>query len=370
MSRQYTVCTSKTCDSWIWTDRIAKLPHPCCAKCGKAWRQPKNTPQPASRETETPQRVWRNAQPGPVRKPRFAQKGTVAKALHTLWEKMSPDVQEALRQAGFQHQEKDAVEPPPGLAKGPKGFPCDVELWQSATPQQKLLLEQMGIGEPPAERPDLKTLIKTHMDQLPEALRKAVVDLDPPEPEPSATRQVEETTKRFKLATTELRLLIQKSAGLQVRIDKAKSLYGELLDQMKQLQADLKEKQDSVALLQKELEQKVQKDFDSPKLPCAFEVLLALRTAGIQLSPEQEAKLTGQALEDMEVDQNNQQAPVGAGQALQSEQPVDDKAFQKDRPAGPQTDKNKARSRSRGRASQQGPVVTPPGVEGPGQVQG
>ncbi|OLP91074.1 hypothetical protein AK812_SmicGene27253 [Symbiodinium microadriaticum] len=240
---------------------------------------------------------------------------------------------EALRQAGFQHQEKDAVEPPPGLAKGPKGFPCDVELWQSATPQQKLLLEQMGIGEPPAERPDLKTLIKTHMDQLPEALRKAVVDLDPPEPEPSATRQVEEATKRFKLATTELRLLIQKSAGLQVRIDKAKSLYGELLDQMKQLQADLKEKQDSVALLQKELEQKVQKDFDSPKMPCAFEVLLALRTAGIQLSPEQEAKLTGQALEDMEVDQNAQQAPVGAGQALRSEPPVDDKASQKDRSA-------------------------------------
>ena len=103
----------------------------------------------------------------------------------TLWDKLAPDVKMELAAAGWKPKSSEQVlSPPPGLGKGKgKGKPGNPEatqlaLWESATEAQRQMLEQLGLGEPAkAETPDLKELVKSYMDQLPEGLRKAVADL-------------------------------------------------------------------------------------------------------------------------------------------------------------------------------------------------
>ena len=121
---------------------------------------------------------------------------------------------------------------------------------------------------------------------------------DVPEPVLSATQQVLSATKKFKASTNELRQLIHKSAALQVKIDRAKATYADLLDHMKAVQTELADKQLEVTKLQKELESKVQSGAELPNLPGKEAVLLALTQCGIILSSEQQALLEG----SMEVD--------------------------------------------------------------------
>ena len=274
----------------------------------------------------------------------------------TLWEKLSPDVKNDLVSAGWKPKSSEQLlTAPPGLGKGKgKGKPSpeatQVALWESATEAQRQMLEQLGLKEPVKEQPtDLKELVKSYMDQLPEGLREAVADLEPPEPEMSATRLVEEATKRFKTETTELRLLIQKSAHLQVRIDKAKTAYGDLLEQMKAMQTELTEKQATVAQLQKDLEAKVQSEIVSPKLPGHQDVLLALQVAGITLSPEQQAKLVGQEPEEMQTDQQPVPETAQADRASQQAPNARNPASEGEGPDGRRDGDGKGRSRSRGR---------------------
>ncbi|CAE7438054.1 unnamed protein product, partial [Symbiodinium sp. CCMP2456] len=198
-----------------------------------------------------------------------------------------------------------------GKGKGKQNEPAEHDttqqaLWESASLEQRAWLQQLGFQCPhQAEPSDLKTLIKAHMDQLPEPLKQAIANLEPPEPEPSATQQVLSATKRFKASTNELRQLIQRSAGLQVRIDRAKATYAELLDQKKTMQTELADKQLEVTTLQRELESKVQSGAELQPMPGKDAVLLALTQCGITLSEEQQALLEG----SMEVDPDPLVAP-------------------------------------------------------------
>ena len=360
MTRPYTVCTTQTCDSWIYTDRIAKLQQPCCAKCGKKWPGIPKAP----RRAELPEaRVWKQGGfAGRVQPTGPRQEGKIHKALHSLWEKFSPEVQQGLVAAGWKPQTGSTVESPPGLprvvavghlgrgkGRGKQFDPSEQEsahqaLWDSASQEQRLWLNRLGLQDPsPAEPSDLKTLVKAHMDQLPESLQQAIASLDPPAPEPTATQQVLNATKKFKSSTNELRQLIQKSAALQVRIDRAKAAYAELLDTMKSVQADLSEKQLEVAKLQKDLESKIQSGAELPILPGKDAVLLALTQCGITLSSEQQALLEG----SMEVDQVS--ASVQQGAAPQPAVPPSDwPDGTRETPEGAKDTKH--RSRSRGRA--------------------
>ena len=290
------------------------------------------------------------------------QEGKIHKALHSLWDKFTPEVQQGLVAAGWKPQSGSPVESPPGLprvaagghlgrgkGKGKQFDPSEQEsahqaLWDSASQEQRLWLNRLGLQDPcPAEPSDLKTLVKAHMDQLPESLQQAIASLDPPAPEPTATQQVLNATKKFKSSTNELRQLIQKSAALQVRIDRAKAAYAELLDSMKSVQADLSEKQLEVTKLQKDLESKIQSGAELPILPGKDAVLLALTQCGITLSSEQQALLEG----SMEVDQVS--ASVQQGAAPQPAAPPSDwPDGTRETPEGAKDTKH--RSRSRGRA--------------------
>ena len=181
------------------------------------------------------------------------------------------------------------------------------------------------------------------MDQLPESLQQAIASLDPPAPEPTATQQVLNATKKFKSSTNELRQLIQKSAALQVRIDRAKAAYAELLDSMKSVQTDLSEKQLEVTKLQKDLESKIQSGAELPILPGKDAVLLALTQCGITLSSEQQALLEG----SMEVDQVSASGQQGAA-PQPAAPPSDWPDGTRENPEGAKDTKH--RSRSRGRA--------------------
>ena len=351
--------------SWIFCDRAAKAE--TCHLCGGRW--PKYKEQPSSK----PERVWRSQQA--VQPKGFRQDGKIHKALHFLWEKFTPEVQQGLVAAGWKPKAEPKLEAPPGLprlgagghlgkgkGKGKQSEPAEHDsahqaLWESASSEQRAWLHQLGFQCPsPSEPSDLKTLINAHMDQLPETLRQAIASLEPPEPEPSATEQVLSATKKFKASTNELRQLIQKSAGLQVKIDRAKATYADLLDQMKAVQTELADKQLEVTKLQKELESKVQSGAGLPILPGKEAVLLALTQCGITLSSEQQALLEG----SMDVEpaplvapkpHNTEEEMLASAPQPQGAQPP------ADWPDGPREGKH--RSRSRGRAQGQGSEGTP-----------
>ena len=86
--------------------------------------------------------------------------------------------------------------------------------------------------------------------------------------------------------------MIQQTASLQLKIDRAKAAYQELLEKMKVCQSELQSKQAEVTAMQSELESTIRADaggLTDPK-PDPFEGLLeTLAKAGIALTQEQTA---------------------------------------------------------------------------------
>ena len=355
MSRPYVFCT-KCQGSWLFADRLSS--QPTCRLCGGRWSSHKDQPSPK------PDRVWKSQRS--VRQTVPKQEGKIHKALHSLWDKFTPEVQQGLVAAGWKPKSEPNLEAPPGLPKaGPVGHlgkgkgkgkltdliehgPAHQALWASASQEQRALLLQLGFQSPHSSEPsDLKTLIKAHMDQLPESLKQAIASLEPPEPAPTVTEQVLSATKKFKASTNELRQLIQKSAALQVKIDRAKAAYAELLEQMKTVQADLSEKQLEVTALQKDLESKIQPGAEEQSLPGKDAVLLALTQCGITLSSEQQALLEGNMQVDPEPPVASQSHAMAEEEMLSAELPQGAQP-PADWPDGQRETKH--RSRSRGRA--------------------
>ena len=351
-SRAYTVCK---CGSWVFTDRIGEGKLEFCRSCGKRWPgitlQPRVDPGPQAR-------IWKPA----FRKPRGrvadqSPEGPVQRALHSLWDKMSPELKQELTAAGVKPS------PPPGLTavRGPKVNDEQAEaaknLWESASEAQKKLLRQVGVMEPVVSAPtDLAALCKKHQEALPPSIQKALAELDPPAP--TQTQQIENATKRFKQSTTELRQMIQQTASLQLKIDRAKAAYQELLEKMKVCQSELQSKQAEVTAMQSELESTIRADaggLTDPK-PDPFEGLLeTLAKAGIALTQEQTALYEearrgqpGGAQQEMEVEAKDQDGPL---QVQDGPQAPNHPAAQKPSNQG---EAGKPRSRSRGRVSQQG----------------
>ena len=105
--------------------------------------------------------------------------------------------------------------------------------------------------------------------------------------EPEKAPTVTETSRKFKVATADLRELILKKSTLQLKINKTKTAYTDLLLEMQQLQDTLSKQQQEVTILQQELQDRVQEDqpLTGPNL------LQTLQDLGIQVSDEQAAKL-------------------------------------------------------------------------------
>ena len=82
--------------------------------------------------------------------------------------------------------------------------------------EQRELLISLGLKAPEEPQPDLTALCKQHISSLPEDTRKLLED--PPEKPPTPQEVMSETSKKFKIATAELRDLIFKKSALQLRL--------------------------------------------------------------------------------------------------------------------------------------------------------
>ena len=145
------------------------------------------------------------------------------------------------------------------------------------------MLKLMGVEQPTQPTPDLTELCRQHIDTLPESIKLLLEKQNEPERAPTVT----ETSRKFKVATADLRELILKKSTLQLKINKTKTACTDLLLEMQQLQDTLSKQQQEVTILQQELQDRVQEDqpLTGPNL------LQTLQDLGIQVSDEQAAKL-------------------------------------------------------------------------------
>lgn len=257
--RQYVVC--KSCrGSWLFADRIATQPH--CRSCGAAWprqAKPKQTRFVLSSEEEsdTPFVLPRRARD---RKP-----GKAARALHTVWEKLTPESRAVIEEAGWKPPQATAsVAPPPGLGDidvdmdGSEACEAKQKLWSDATTEQKELMIKAGIRPP-----------------------------EPKIPVPTPYEEGTAANVAYRKATVALKLLGDKKISLQKRIDQAKEQYNARLTEMKQLQSKIEEAQQQVADAGKVLTTKVLAQDES----LGSEIAQFLEKFGISLTEEQEEKI-------------------------------------------------------------------------------
>ena len=284
-----------------------------CRNCGRNWPQ-----LPKPEKHDAPSNDWNLAAEKPTRRRRqgLNVEGAAHKALLTVWDKLSPEVKSELTAAGVKPS------PPPGLqyAKGAKSggdeqAEAAKSLWDSASDAQKQLLRQAGIPEPVVAEP-----------------------------------------------TTELRQLIQQTAALQIRVDRAKSSYQELLEKMKGCQSDLQTKQSEVSAMQAELEATIRADSlgaeFAPQKQGPFEGLLeTLAKVGISLSPEQMSVYEQAKREQAEKSQPQAMSVDGKdSESASQKQPKEPLGGDPEGQRG-----GKGRSRSRGRGSQPTGPVPPQG---------
>ena len=276
-NRPYFVC--KHCkDSWIYCHKAET--EKVCSKCGATWPKfKKPNPMPTG-DNARERKEWTQ----PRRAPK--KQSVAQRALRTVWEHLPAQVKDTIENAGWSPPEPPAppglapassstVRSQPGSGRGGKGKgkgqptasqnltsePSDEmqetlrALYATAGEDQKELLQKLGFEAPQEPTPDLTELLKKHIAQLPPAVREAVEE---PPPEPlSAQEQLTDTSRKYKEATTELRLLITRKSALQLKLDRHKKAYNDMLRDMQALDATLKAKQDTVTNLQAELQSSV-----------------------------------------------------------------------------------------------------------------
>ncbi|OLQ00851.1 hypothetical protein AK812_SmicGene16464 [Symbiodinium microadriaticum] len=299
MTRAYHVCKKCGPSSWIFQDRVGA--NPFCQKCGCQWPKQQTPKHSAVSGAEwanrgDPNRVWKNK--GPKRAGN-APVGAAQRALVSVWDALPGPAKQAIEQAGWQPR---PLESPPGLGgkgnqsaaevcRAPKGgagkgrgavkaaesgndeghAEAVKSLFASASEVQRGLLTQLGLQEPAEAPPDLAALCKQHINSLPPDIRK-LVDETPEKPQ-TAQELMSEKSKKFKLATADLRDLIFKKSALQLRLNKHKELYTAMLEDMKSINEKLEDKQKAVSSMQIELQASVDVAQVPEALPEATEVL-------------------------------------------------------------------------------------------------
>ena len=147
------------------------------------------------------------------------------------------------------------------------------------------MLKLMGVEQPTQPTPDLTELCRQHIDALPESIKMFLEKQSEPEKAPTVT----ETSRKFKVATADLRERILKKSTLQLKINKTKTGYSDLLVEMQQLQETLTKQQHEVTSLQQELQDRVQAEQPPP----GPSLLQTLQELGVQINEEPAAKLAG-----------------------------------------------------------------------------
>ena len=168
--------------------------------------------------------------------------------------------------------------------------------WTSLTEDTQSKLQAIGVGPSKPEVPELKDVLKTHMEALPQQVQELVTKLTTPEP---CTER--EIAAKLKGRVTDLKNLSMKKTQLQSKIDQVKTQYAALLTDMQDLQAKLTEGQQSLKALSEEYMKAVNQTPAPSELPTAtgegeqipMAVESFVHSLGISLTEEQKSQLHG-----------------------------------------------------------------------------
>ena len=196
-------------------------------------------------------------------------------------------------------------EAPPGL---PKVRPLKISkmqqeatdllatTWTTLTEDTQTRLQALGIGPQKPEEPELKDVLKSHMESLPQQVQDLVNKLTTPEP---CTEK--EIAGKLKGRVTELKNLSMRKTQLQAKIDNVKAQYAALLTDMQELQTKLTEGQQSLKSLSDDYMKAVNQTPTPSELPAAHgeaeQIPMAVESfvhsLGISLTDEQKTQLHG-----------------------------------------------------------------------------
>ena len=170
-------------------------------------------------------------------------------------------------------QQRQWPEAPPGL---PKVRPLKISkvqqeateplatTWTTLTEDTQNRLQAIGIGPTKPDEPELKDVLKSHMEALPQQVQDLVNKLTAPEP---CTER--EIAAKLKGRVTELKNLSMKKTQLQAKIDNVKAQYAALLTDMQKLQSKLTEGQQSLKSLSDDYMKAVNQTPAPSELPVA-----------------------------------------------------------------------------------------------------
>ena len=252
------VRTKGTCANWIWTDKVRSGTK--CRKCGTWWPEPsrhngkgKGYGRPRNKIMANQQ--WLEAPPGlpkikPLKRTKVQQEAT--ELLSTSWTTLPEETQTKL--------------------------------------------QALGNGPTKLEEPELKDLLKTHIDALPQQVQEIVSKLR--KAEPITEREI---AARLKGQVTDLKNTSIRKNQLQVKIDGVKSQYASLLTDMQELQSKLAEGQKTLQKLSEDYMKAVNQtpapaELSKPageteQIPMAVESFA--HSLGISLTEEQKSQLHG-----------------------------------------------------------------------------
>ena len=145
-------------------------------------------------------------------------------------------------------QRQKPISPPPGLGGSKNGrvnqtFKATADLlttsWSTLDSKLQQQLEQLGIKPPdPNPEPDLTDVLKENLSQLPTAVKALVEKITKP---PPATER--DMAMKLKGQVSTLRDLSHRKQVLQNKLDRAKKTYGDMLEEMKNIQSKLEAEQ-------------------------------------------------------------------------------------------------------------------------------
>ena len=197
-------------------------------------------------------------------------------------------------------------EAPPGL---PKVKPLKISkvqqeatellanTWTTLNEDTQTRLQAIGIGPTKPDEPELKDVLKSHMEALPQQVQDLVNKLTTPEP---CTER--EIAAKLKGRVTELKNLSTRKTQLQAKIDNVKAQYAALLTDMQELQTKLTEGQQSLKSLSDDYMKEAVNQTPTPsellvahgeaeQIPMAVESFV--HSLGISLTEEQKTQLHG-----------------------------------------------------------------------------
>ena len=168
--------------------------------------------------------------------------------------------------------------------------------WTTLPQETQTKLQALGIGPTKPEEPELKDLLKTHLDALPQQVQEVVFKLT--KVEPITEREI---AARLKGQVTGLKNMSIRKTQLQAKIDAVKSQYTSLLNDMQELQSKLSEGQKSLHQLSEDYMKAVNQTptpaeltepaGETEQIPMAVKSFV--HSLGISLTEEQKAQLRG-----------------------------------------------------------------------------